>query len=55
MVYRPERERLGNYVPTVLPWRYDAVVYLDQTRALQPLEVETDEHAEVPETCPTGV
>ena len=37
VVYRPERERFGNYVPTVLPERYDAFVFLDRTHALHPV------------------
>ncbi len=45
VVYRPERERWGNYVPTVLGERYDAFCYLDDTRPLQPLHLERpDEH-----------
>ncbi|GGF85636.1 hypothetical protein GCM10010912_33670 [Paenibacillus albidus] len=39
VVYHPERER-GNYVPTVISKRYDAFIYLDQTKALVPLRVE---------------
>jgi erythromycin esterase len=38
VVYRPEEERWGNYVPTVLARRYDAFCYLDCTRALHPLD-----------------
>jgi erythromycin esterase len=38
VVYRPEEERWGNYVPTVLARRYDAFCYLDRTRALHPLD-----------------
>lgn len=38
VVYHPGRER-GNYVPTVLPERYDAFIYLDRTHALTPLGV----------------
>jgi erythromycin esterase-like protein len=37
VVYHPERERWGNYVPTVLGERYDAFVWLDETAALRPL------------------
>ncbi|MET9297324.1 erythromycin esterase family protein [Streptomyces sp. NPDC003077] len=37
VVYRPDAERWGNYVPTVLGERYDAFLYLDRTRALEPL------------------
>src|SRR5262249_6014357 len=56
VVYDPERERFGNYVPTVLPWRYDAFLYIDQTTALRPLhDVSPREEHEVPETFPTGV
>jgi erythromycin esterase-like protein len=55
VVYHPESER-GNYVPAVLPRRYDALVYLDRTGALHPLhEVRAREEGEVPATFPTGV
>ncbi len=37
VIYHPEREFPGNYVPTLLPQRYDALIYLETTRALQPL------------------
>ena len=35
VVYHPQQEA-GNYVPTVLTERYDAFLYLDETRALHP-------------------
>lgn len=35
VVYNPEREQFGNYVPTILPRRYDAFIFIDETRALQ--------------------
>ncbi|HEX5498052.1 MAG TPA: erythromycin esterase family protein, partial [Thermomicrobiales bacterium] len=38
VVYDPARE-WGNYVPTVLPLRYDAFLYLDRTEALHPLHI----------------
>src|SRR5215207_2137777 len=45
VVYRPERERWGNYVPTVLGERYDAFIHLEETTPLQPLHLErADEH-----------
>jgi erythromycin esterase-like protein len=57
VVYRPQYERYGNYVPTILPRRYDAFLYVDQTQGVRPLfrptEAETPEEA--PETFPTGV
>jgi erythromycin esterase-like protein len=56
VVYHPSFERYGNYVPTVLPRRYDAFLYLDETRALRPLhELKARVTGEVPETFPTGV
>jgi erythromycin esterase-like protein len=45
VVYRPERERWGNYVPTVLGQRYDAFLHLEETSPVQPLHLErADEH-----------
>jgi erythromycin esterase-like protein len=45
VVYRPEREKWGNYVPTVVGERYDAFLYLEETTPLQPLHLErADEH-----------
>ena len=38
VVYHPDAE-WGNYVPTVLPLRYDALMHVDRTRALHPLHV----------------
>ncbi|WP_307272502.1 erythromycin esterase family protein [Peribacillus sp. V2I11] len=37
VVYRPEHEQYGNYVPSVMSDRYDAFVYLDETQALHPI------------------
>lgn len=54
VVYDPEYE-LGNYVPTILPRRYDAFLYIDSTEALRPLhEVQPSDEGEVPETFPSG-
>jgi len=55
VVYRPNYEAFGNYVPTVLPRRYDAFLYLDRTEALRPLHLRRPEVEEVPETYPSGV
>jgi erythromycin esterase-like protein len=54
VVYHPEHERMGNYVPSVMAERYDAFIYLDQTRALHPLHLPSEGH-KVPETYPFGV
>ena len=56
VVYRPEYEGRGNYVPTVLPRRYDAFLFLDTTEALHPLgDSGVPVAGEVPETFPSGV
>ncbi|MFD1152654.1 erythromycin esterase family protein, partial [Saccharothrix hoggarensis] len=54
VVYHPERERLGNYVPTVLGDRYDAFLWFDETTALRPLRTRRVDVFE-PETYPSGV
>jgi erythromycin esterase len=55
VVYHPDHDPYGNYVPTVLPARYDAFVYIDATHALRPLHYPVREDAEVPETYPSGL
>jgi erythromycin esterase-like protein len=56
VVYDPRREKWGNYVPTIVPRRYDAFLFVDQTRALDPLHMaERAEHDEVAETFPSGM
>lgn len=54
VVYQPQYEKYGNYVPSILPLRYDAFIYLDETRALYPLHSMHDAH-QVPETYPFAV
>jgi erythromycin esterase len=55
VVYNPEAERWGNYVPTIVPRRYDAFLFIDETRAVDPLHMPVTVDAEVPETYPTGM
>lgn len=54
VVYRPEFEHLGNYVPSIMPHRYNAFIYLDQTTALHPLHIKPD-GGQMPETFPFGM
>jgi erythromycin esterase-like protein/predicted phosphoribosyltransferase len=54
VVYDPRHEH-GNYVPTVLPRRYDALIFLDETHALHPLELDPRRNGDPPETYPWGV
>ena len=54
VVYNPAIEQYGNYVPSILPLRYDAFIYLDETKALHPLNLEPHGH-QMPETYPFGL
>ena len=55
VVYDPRRERWGNYVPTLMARRYDAFLYIDESRALDPLHMPAHVDHEIPETYPTGM
>lgn len=53
VVYRPAYERYGNYVPSVLPQRYDAFIFINKTKALHPLHL-TPYTERMPDTYPFG-
>ena len=55
VVYNPQYESYGNYVPTNISLRYDAFLFIDETHALNPLHVQTINDKDLPETFPTGV
>jgi erythromycin esterase-like protein len=55
VIYRPESERLSHYFDARLPEQFDAVLHIDQTTALEPLERWAHHEADVPETYPTGM
>lgn len=56
VVYNPEYERYGNYVPTILTKRYDSFLHIDKTDALHPVHIPAiQESEELPETFPTGL
>lgn len=54
VVYNPRYERYGNYVPTILSLRYDALLFIDNTNALYPLHIKQTEDRDLPETFPSG-
>ncbi|MFY1635113.1 erythromycin esterase family protein [Solwaraspora sp. WMMB335] len=54
VVYQPQWERRGNYVPTVLGERYDAFCWFDRSRGVRPLRTPHVELRE-PETFPSGI
>jgi erythromycin esterase-like protein len=56
VVYRPETERVSHYFNARLADQFDAVIHIDQTRAVEPIDEKADPvREEVPETFPTGV
>jgi erythromycin esterase len=55
VVYDPRAERYGNYVPTIVPRRYDALLFIDETRAVNPLHMPVHVSGEEPETYPSGM
>lgn len=53
VIYRPESERFSHYFDARLPQQFDALIHLDETRALEPLERTPGwEAGEAPETYP---
>jgi erythromycin esterase-like protein len=54
VVYNPEYEKYGNYVPSVMPNRYDAFIFIDESTAINPLHIKPDGQ-QIPETFPFGV
>lgn len=53
VVYNPRYEQYGNYVPSIMPQRYDAFIFAEETKALHALDVFADTH-KMPETYPFG-
>ena len=56
VIYRPETERQSHWFAASLAAQYDALVHLDRTRAVEPLERSPGwELGEPPETYPTAL
>lgn len=56
VIYRPETERQSHYFGARIADQFDAVIHLDETRAVEPLERTAHwERGEVPETYPFAV
>jgi erythromycin esterase-like protein len=55
VIYRPATERASHYFYAQLPEQFDAIIHIDTTRAVEPLERLTQQPVgELPETYPTG-
>ncbi len=56
VIYRPETERQSHYFETRLPDQFDALIHIDETTALEPLDKgKVWTTGEPPETYPSGV
>ena len=56
VIYLPATERQSHYYHVRPGEQFDAIIHIDQTRALEPLEVTSVWSAgETPETYPTGL
>jgi erythromycin esterase-like protein/predicted phosphoribosyltransferase len=56
VIYQPETERQSHYYHVRPSEQFDAIIHVDKTRALEPLEVTSAWVAgETPETYPTGL
>ncbi|CAA9263658.1 MAG: Erythromycin esterase homolog [uncultured Chloroflexi bacterium] len=56
VIYRPETERWSHYFHASLADQFDAVLHLDETRAVEPLERTAGwDHGGAPDTFPSGV
>jgi erythromycin esterase-like protein len=55
VIYRPESERVSHYFRARLPEQFDAVLHIDETSALEPLERWAHDEVDLPETYPSGI
>ena len=56
VIYRPETERQSHYFETRLAQQFDAIVHLDTTSALEPLDRDSGwVEGELPDTYPEGL
>jgi erythromycin esterase-like protein len=55
VIYRPETERASHYFRARLPQQFDAMLHIDETHALEPLEPWSLDEADLPETYPSAL
>jgi len=55
VVYDPRNEAWGNYVPTIVPRRYDAFMYIEETTGVDALHMPVLVDGEPGETFPSGM
>lgn len=55
VIYRPDTERLSHYFRACLPQQFDAILHIDETQALEPLEIWAHDETDLPETYPSAL
>lgn len=56
VIYSPRTERNSHYFQAKIPAQFDAVIHIDDTQAVEPLDrPDEPEATEIPETFPTGL
>jgi erythromycin esterase-like protein len=55
VIYRPDTERVSHYFNARLAEQFDAVIHVDETHALEPLETWSRDEADLPETYPSAL
>jgi erythromycin esterase-like protein len=55
VIYKPETELASHYFKARIVEQFDAILHVDRTTALTPLEPWSRHEADLPETFPTGV
>ena len=55
VIYRPDTERMSHYFDARLVEQFDAMIHIDETRALKALDTAQAATEEPPETFPSGI
>jgi erythromycin esterase-like protein len=55
VIYRPDTERVSHYFRARLSEQFDAVLHIDETHAVRPLERWSRDELDLPETYPTAL
>jgi erythromycin esterase-like protein len=56
VIYRPETERASHYFEARLPDQFDAVIHMDEARAVEPLDHASGAvSGDAPESFPSGL
>ncbi len=53
VVYHPQYEQFGNYVPSIMPERYDYFIHIDDSKGVYAMDIYVDK-SQLPETYPWG-